>query len=191
MRMNKKKQGNNLALLFLIVPAIFIFYGITYKVKIPYDQLQFFLTSFTYSLVSFTLLWIASFWNTERDKTLFGISLFLFGLWFVSSLLGVAYFNQHLDTGEPWKKQIKIIKTRKVSGGGRPAGRPSCLAKFNDYVEGVDYIYIRYDYCDVIKPGVDGLLIKFRPGKFGMPWAEEYSVIRDFDLYEQRLGPGK
>lgn len=189
--MNKKRQGNNLALIFLIVPAIFIFYGIKYKLKLPYDQLQFFINTFLYSLVSFILLWIISFWNTELDRVLIGISLFLFGLWFISSLMGVAYFNQHLDTGDPWKKQIKIIRTQKVSGSGRQAGQSSCLAKFNDFVEGVDYLYIRYDYCDIIRPGVDGLLIKFRPGKFGMPWTEEYSVIKDFELYEQRLGRGE
>ena len=49
-------------------------------------------------------------------------------------------------------------------------------------------VHIKFDECGLLRINQDGLEIKLREGALGFSWKFEHSVVRDFDLYRERLG---
>lgn len=182
-------RGNNLGLLFLVVPIGCLIWAFRTGTVFPIDQVDFFIKSATYTGLSFVALWILTFYQTKRDRTLYAISAFLFMLWFIGGLAGVAKINTRWDDSVEKTYYMKALSVQKISGGtGKHKGSPSCLVNIEKKILNVDVMWVKYDECDLIRPNIDGLMITVKDGMLGMPWMADHSIVKDYDLYKSRLG---
>lgn len=79
--------------------------------------------------------------------------------------------------------------TRTVGhAGGRNSSKSYCIATLAEPVDGKSEVHIKFDECGLLRINQDGLEIKLREGALGFSWKFEHSVVRDFDLYRERLG---
>jgi len=82
-----------------------------------------------------------------------------------------------------------VIATRTVGhAGGQNSSKSYCIATFAEPIHEKIDIQIKYDECGSIRIGQDGLEIQLRDGALGLPWKTQHAVVRDFDLYRERLG---
>lgn len=184
--------GNRLSILLLIIPIVSLIVAANSEVKLPIDQMGYSGLSLMVSLVSFAVLAYFSFRDTVMTKTLRGVLAFLLLLWCIGNFMILAQINMALDKSPIEKKYVKVMKleqTLSSSGTGiKKSSSRSCTVWIDKPLVGMDYLNIRYDMCDEIETQKDGLLLDVRNGYFNMPWVADYSVIKDFDTYIERLG---
>ncbi len=184
--------GNSLSILLLIVPIVSLVIAANSKVKLPIDQMGYSGSSLLVLLVFFAILAYFSFRDALMTKTLKGVLAFLLLLWCIGNFMVLAQINVELDKSPVEKKYVKVVKliqSLSSSGTGiRKSSSRSCTVWLDKPLSGMEYIHIRYDMCDEIEIQKDGLLLDVRNGYFNMPWVSDYSVIKDFDTYLERLG---
>lgn len=185
-------SGNRLSILLLIIPGISLGFAANYEVKLPIDQIGYSATCIFALLVSFTILAYFSFRDAVMTKTLRGVLSFLLLLWCIGNFMVLAQINRALDKSPVEKKYVKVMKLKQTLGssgiGTKKSSSRSCTVWIDKPLVGMDYLNIRYDMCDEIETQKDGLLLDVRNGYFNMPWVADYSVIKDFDTYIERLG---
>lgn len=185
----KSHQGNNLGLLFLFIPIGCLIWAFRTGTVFPIDQVDFLIKSATYTGLSFTLLWILTFHKTKRDRSLYAVSAFLIMLWCIGGLAGVAKINTRWDDSAEKTYYIKALGVQKISGStGKHKSSPSCMVSLEKKTLNVDVMMVKYDECDLIRPNIDGLMIKVKDGMLGMPWMTDHSIVKEYDLYKSRLG---
>lgn len=177
-------RNRNFGLLFLLVPAASFYLAISQGLRMPFNEARFLPEALLICLLSYAVVWFLSFSKSILEKDMVMVSIVCLILWILSGIPGIAAVNRTFDTGAPSKKIAKILAVRELSGGST---RGSCLLTLSDEIEGLNLKSIRRTYCQVIRPGIDGIEFTFRPGALGWAWAEDYSVIQDYDLYRQRL----
>jgi hypothetical protein len=183
-------QGNLLAIFFLIIPIASLIWAFRTKIVFPVNQLDFFGEASKYVILSYILLWVLSYYKEigkKNNKTLCAVSAFLFFLWFIGGIVAVAKINNTWDKSSEREFFVKAIETRKMSGGGRPHGSSSCLVKLEKEIFGEDYISIRYNECDDIRPNIDGIQMMVKDGYLGFPWKTSHSIVKDIEFYKKQL----
>lgn len=182
-------QGNNLGLLFLVIPIAFLIWAFRTGTVFPIDQVDFLIKSAVLTGVSFVVLWVMTFHKTEKSRVLYAISAFLLMLWCIGGLAGISKINTTWDESAEKIYYMKATEVRTLSSSsGRMPSRPSCMVRIEKKTLNVDVMWIKYHECDSIRSGVDGLLVKVKDGTLGMPWMADHSIIKDYDLYKARLG---
>lgn len=182
-------QGTSVSIVLLVLPLAFIGWSIVEKVQFPFDQLHFLKWAGTFGTSTFLFIWFFSFWKIRREKTMIPITIFLYLLWMIGFLLGTANANKAFDQSSAQTEIRKVVSAKAVSGsGGKSPSRPYCLATLAEPVDQITDVHIKYSECELLRPGQDGLEIQLRDGALGLRWKSEHSIIRDFDLYRERLG---
>jgi hypothetical protein len=181
--------GSSFSIVLLILPIALIGWALVNKVQFPFNQLEYLKLAGAISTGSFVIAWYFSFWQIRRDKVIIQITLFLFLLWTFGITLGIANANRMFDQSPVRTKLRKVVATRTVgNAGGQNSSKSYCIATFEKPLEGKEDVQIKYDECGSIRIAQDGLEIQLREGAFGLPWKSQHAVVRDFDLYRERLG---
>lgn len=178
-------QGTNWTLIFLILPAISIVWAIVDKVKLPNNELAYLKYSTQVGFYSYVIFWILSFYRTHRDKNLFLISLFLLGLWLLSSFFLIAKINIILDQSPIRVERSKVIRSVTVSGGKNSRGY--CIAYTVNPIDGMEKVDLQKSYCEDLTSGHNGIEVHFREGALGLPYKVDSLIIKDYDFYMKKI----
>ncbi len=182
-------QGSWFSIVLLVLPIASIGWAIVDKVQFPFDQLRYLKAVAAVGSLSFLVMWCLSFWKIRNDRTLIPITLFLYLLWMFGTAFGLAKANRDFDQSTARTELRKVVSTRTVgSAGGRNSSKSYCIATLAEPLEGKDDAQIKYEECESIRIGQDGLEFQFRDGALGFSWKSEHSVVKDIDLYRERLG---
>lgn len=178
-------QGSNWILIFFIVPAFAIIWAIVDKVKLPNNELTFLKYSAQVGLVSYIFFWFLSFYRTTKDKNLLMISVFLFGLWLLSSLFLIAKLNIVLDQSATRIERSKVNRAILVSGGKNSPGY--CIAYTLNPIDGMEKVDLKKSYCEDLISGQNGIEVHFREGALGLPYKVDSFIIKDYDFYMKKI----
>ncbi len=189
--MTKVSQGNRLSILLLALPIVALAVVFTNKFHMPVSQPSYLMVAALASALSFMVMWWLGFHGVQMDRTLWGVAAFMFVLWMIAGIAFVGWLNQAADASETTTEYRKIVRKHYSSGGGfvgQAKSSPSCMVWVDTPVADTDVVILRADYCDLIGDDNDGVMLTLKQGRFGMPWLQDYSLIRNYELYRQRLG---
>lgn len=185
-------SGNSLSILLLIIPIVSLVIVANSNVILPIDQAYYTGASCALSALAFAVLAYFSFRNAVMSKTLKLVLTVLFVFWMIGNFFVLAKLNMDLDVSPVEKKYVKVVNLKQSLGsssgtGVRRSVSRSCTVWLDKKLADMDYVQIRYDMCDEIEVQKDGLMLDVRQGYFKMPWVSDYSVIKNFDGYIEKL----
>lgn len=186
-REEEPKTGTHFSLLLLVIPIGCIIWAANSKVILPFDELAFLLKAVPLLMGSFALLWLLSFYKIRRSKDMVMVTLVLFLFWFITGVLGLALLNTYFDDSVAVAQYSKVINKKTISSSSRGGGS-YCLVWLENPLAGAETASLKYDECDSVEVGKDGVEIRLKDGALGMKWKVEHSVVKDIDTYRARLG---
>ncbi|MDQ8037227.1 MAG: hypothetical protein REI12_07375 [Pedobacter sp.] len=179
--------GNSLSLLLLLLPALaLIMVWREGRLFMPVNLASFLILALPACLAAFALLWFLSFRQAERDRSLYAVTTFLLVFWMIAGLPFLGWLNHAGDKSHAYTLTRAITKIQGSPGGVR--SKPSCHIWLDTEVDGVKVLGIRRDYCDIIRPGQDGIEVSLKKGSLGFAWMVDYRIVRDIVSYRERLG---
>ncbi len=187
-----RDTGSQFAILFLILPAASLIWALKSEPTPPVNQLEYLKLAVVVATVSFALLWAASFSRTERNRTLFAVSAFLFLLWMFGTLLAIPKLNAFFDDSSEYEVRSRILshrESRSSTGGRPPRSAPTCHVTLEKPLADTVNIQLPVQACETMIDKEDGVLLRMRQGAFGLAWRTDWSVIKNFDHYEKTLKP--
>lgn len=181
------RSANFLGGLFFIVPGLNIYILIKHgnQVKLPFNELHFVFSSFALGSLCFCLVWLAAFSFELKESLRLRESklaaLFFYLIWTSTSMMSFAYINQAFDRS-PKSNLLATItakQMRYMSGGRHHGSRQYCFVDFQPELFGVRAKPLKSGYCELIRPGVDGINFITRGGFLGWAWLEDYAIVKD------------
>lgn len=186
---SRPAQGNSFSILLLILPTLALAL-LWYEggLHLPVNQLAFLAAATPVVGLCFLGCWWLGFHGVRHDRTLLMVGAFLGLFWMIAMLPLAGWLNQAGDDSAPREEIRAVLKTQVGHGGARSRSTPACHVWLDAPLEGVGTLAIRRDYCDLIRPGEDGILMTVKAGRFGMAWLQDYQVIRDIRGWRARMG---
>lgn len=178
----------------LVIPLASIVWVVLTGVVLPFDQLRFLLVAGGLAMVSFVVLWWASFGRAWRSRRLIPLTLFLLCLWLGGGVLLIAKLNVVFDFDKTPEVHLrKIVDARLTTAGrgvrsGASTSARKCYVTLDQPVASVGAVWLPTGDCVAIRPHVDGLSVLLSPGALRMPWARQTVLVQDVDVVRTRQG---